>query len=266
MLIFNFQHLPGIKEFLSSYLETLFGAIFIYVFICSTQYLIWYIWLKEKYLSKLDLYKTHPMGELQVALTALIWESFPVTILRFLRQDSYMYTNIQDYGWLYFVFSIFLTLAFTEFLVYWVHRLEHEIPWLYKNVHYLHHEFIYVTPFCGWAFHPLDSIAQALPMMTAPFFFPVHQHLHTFMTLFLSMWGISIHDNMSFITLQNVIPSDYFLHAAHHTIHHDSGRKKNYGQFTVFWDKVFGTYEKPKDPFPFMEKKNIYSNFESSSK
>jgi sterol desaturase/sphingolipid hydroxylase (fatty acid hydroxylase superfamily) len=52
------------------------------------------------------------------------------------------------------------------------------------------------------------------------------------MTIFLTVWAVYIHDNISF-TSNNII-----LHADHHTIHHDIGRTKNYGQFFTFWDKL----------------------------
>lgn len=159
------------------------------------------------------------------------------------------YHNISDHGILYFFMSIFMVLGVTEFFVYWVHRLEHDIPFLYKKLHHIHHEFVMVTPFCGWAFHPLDAFFQALPMLCVPLLFPVHSGLHMGMTLFLSIWGISIHDNISWV------PSPFFLYAAHHTIHHDKGRKKNYGQFLTLWDRVFGTYEAPPEPMPFQKEK-----------
>ena len=78
-----------------------------------------------------------------------------------------------------------------------------------------------VTPYCGWAFHPLDAFGQALPMLTIPFLLPIYSPLHFCLNLILSIWGISIHDNLSFV------PSPFILYAAHHTIHHDKGRRKS---------------------------------------
>ena len=52
--------------------------------------------------------------------------------------------------------------AFTETLVYWVHRSLHH-PLLYRALHRYHHEFREPTPWVSMAFHPLDSFAQGAP-------------------------------------------------------------------------------------------------------
>jgi len=38
---------------------------------------------------------------------------------------SRIYRNIDDYGWPYFIFSIFAFLIFSDFLIYWIHRILH---------------------------------------------------------------------------------------------------------------------------------------------
>lgn len=194
--------------------------------------------------------KSNPIGEIKWAVKNIIFEAFLVALVRMhVSKVGKLYYNVSDYGVSYLILSIFMILTVTEFCVYWVHRLEHDIPFLYQKFHHIHHQFIAVTPFCGWAFHPLDAFFQALPMLCVPMLFPVHAGLHMGMTLFLSIWGISIHDNISWV------PSPLFLYAAHHTIHHDKGRRKNYGQFLTLWDRVFGTYEAPTEPMPFQKPK-----------
>lgn len=44
-------------------------------------------------------------------------------------------------GWTYILFSVCWFLVFTDFCIYWVHRLEHH-PWIYKHVHKPHHKWI----------------------------------------------------------------------------------------------------------------------------
>jgi Delta7-sterol 5-desaturase len=221
-----------LQTYLYTYLETIVGGLLIYFTVTTFQYTVWYVWYKDKYLKHLDTKRTNPLGEIKWSLINLTFQAILAAAIRVaLSKNSKLYQNISDYGVPYFILSFFITLLVTEFLVYWVHRLEHDIPFLYRHFHYIHHEFVIVTPYCGWfviilinvnrAFHPLDAFAQAAPMMLIPFFLPIHETLHFSLTFFLTIWGISIHDNLSFV------PSKLFLYAAHHTLHHDKGRKKS---------------------------------------
>lgn len=66
------------------------------------------------------------------------------------------------------------------------------------------------------------------------------------------MWTIGIHDKYTFLTIQiNMIQlsafwtaNNYINGAAHHTIHHLEFNY-NYGQYSTFWDKLFGTHKFP---------------------
>jgi lathosterol oxidase len=71
-----------------------------------------------------------------------------------------------------------------------------------------------VTPFTGFAFHPLDAFIQAVPVFTSCYFIPLPIDLillHGFIT---SLWAISIHDNV------NLLPFKGILYAGSHSIHH----------------------------------------------
>lgn len=77
------------------------------------------------------------------------------------RGYSMLYENVEDYGWPYFLFSVFLYVSskilrreifnefisscsylfFTDYLIYWIHRWEHH-PICYKWLHKPHHKWI----------------------------------------------------------------------------------------------------------------------------
>lgn len=76
-------------------------------------------------------------------------------------------------------------------------------------------------------------------MLCAPFILPIWGPLHFGMSIFLTVWAVSIHDNLNFV------PCGLILYAGHHSIHHDKGRRKNYGQFLSICDKIWGSYEAP---------------------
>lgn len=63
---------------------------------------------------------------------------------------------------------------------------------------------------------------------------------HLFLVLFVGVqvWTFGIHDNF-FLTA-----NQYINGSAHHTIHHLEFNY-NYGQYTTFWDRVFGTHRFP---------------------
>lgn len=87
-------------------------------------------------------------------------------------------------------------------------------PILYRKIHYIHHQSKTITPFSGFAFHPLDAFAQAIPVFTSCFFVPLPINFVILHGLVTSLWAISIHDNV------NMIPFKGILYAGSHTIHH----------------------------------------------
>ena len=57
------------------------------------------------------------------------------------RGKSFLYTNIDDYGWSWVAASTLLFMVWNDFLIYWIHRLEHH-PSVYKFIHKPHHKWI----------------------------------------------------------------------------------------------------------------------------
>jgi len=59
------------------------------------------------------------------------------------RGHSKIYDSIDahPWGWIYAALSVPFFLVFTDFCIYWVHRLEHH-PRLYKHVHKPHHKWL----------------------------------------------------------------------------------------------------------------------------
>ena len=70
---------------------------------------------------------------------------------------SKIYYNVEDHGWPYLAFSVVAFLVFSDFLIYWIHRIEHH-PSLYSWLHKPHHTWKVPTPFSSFAFHPLVSV------------------------------------------------------------------------------------------------------------
>jgi len=161
--------------------------------------------------------------------------------------------SIIAYGWLlekmaiYHITATWLTyiIAFIciDFAGYWVHRWSHHIN-IFWNLHIIHHS--------SEEFNLACALRQSITMFVNPFTFllipaallgvpteviatvgPLH--------LFAQFWYHTQHINkMGF--LENIIVTP-----SHHRVHHAINKEyldKNLGQIFIFWDKLFGTYQK----------------------
>ncbi|PVU94267.1 hypothetical protein BB561_002675 [Smittium simulii] len=148
-----------------------------------------------------------------------------------------LYDDPLEYGLPYLIFSAILFLIFTDFCIYWIHRILHH-PMLYARFHKLHHKWIICTPFASHAFDPIDGYAQSLPYHFATLVFPIYKWLYLILFAFVNVWSVMIHDS-NYIANNPVING-----AAHHSIHH-TGFNYNYGQFFTLFDRMFGSFRQP---------------------
>jgi alkylglycerol monooxygenase len=138
-----------------------------------------------------------------------------------------------------------LVLLTTDLVWYWYHRLGHEINvfWAAHIVHHQSEEFNYtvsarITVFQSvirnlfWCLLPLAGFHPTMVFAT-----------------------LVIHGAYSFFTHTQLIGKlgwlEYiFITPSHHGVHHASNEKylnKNYGDLFVFWDKLFGTFQKEEE-------------------
>jgi len=78
-------------------------------------------------------------------------------------------------------------------------------------------------------------------------------------TGFAGLFAILVHDNVPWI------PCKIFLHAGHHTIHHEPGRgiNRNYGKLFTVWDRIMGSYEDPdRIDYGFVRSKGLLKFFD----
>lgn len=143
--------------------------------------------------------------------------------------------------WLTWVFILFAT----DLVWYWYHRLGHEINifWAAHIVHHHSEEFNYtvsaritvIQAFIRNIFWCLLPLVGFQPEMV-------------FVTLV-------IHGAYSFFTHTQIIGKlgwleNILITPSHHGVHHASNEKylnKNYGDLFIFWDKLFGTFQKEEE-------------------
>ncbi|KAI6133585.1 C5-sterol desaturase [Pisolithus croceorrhizus] len=166
---------------------------------------------------------------------------------------SRLYDNVDQYGWIYLFLSIPFFLLFTDYAIYWVHRILHH-PSLYKTFHKPHHKWIIPTPFASHAFHPVDGYLQSVPYHLFIFLFPLHRYLYLGLFVFVNFWSILIHDS-DMITGH---PLEFIINGpAHHTLHH-LYFTVNYGQYFTWADRVGGSYRQPESSLdPLLEVKKV---------
>ncbi|KAF7355449.1 Fatty acid hydroxylase [Mycena sanguinolenta] len=169
------------------------------------------------------------------------------------RGHSRLYDGVDTYGYLYLFLSAPLFLLFTDYCIYWVHRILH-VPAIYKVLHKPHHKWIIPTPFASHAFHPVDGYLQSVPYHLFIFLFPLHRWLYLGLFVFVNFWSIFIHDS-DMITghpLEKIINGP-----AHHTLHH-LYFTVNYGQYFTWADRTHSSYRQPESSLdPLLEVKAL---------
>ncbi len=165
------------------------------------------------------------------------------------------------YGLYYYLFENFalweipnvwwvwiLLLLATDLVWYWYHRLGHEVN-LFWGAHIVHHqseEFNYTVS-------ARITTIQAIVRNTFWCLLPL-AGFHPAMVIAI----LVVHGTYSFFTHTQIIGKlgwmeHVFITPSHHGVHHASNPKyldKNYGDIFVFWDKLFGTFQKEEDEKP----------------
>jgi sterol desaturase/sphingolipid hydroxylase (fatty acid hydroxylase superfamily) len=142
----------------------------------------------------------------------------------------------------YFLEFIFTVLSVT-FLNYVYHRVcHHKFFW---ELHKLHHSATEMNIFTASREHPLIVAISNILMATPTLLIGISPEV---LFVFLGLQGIY---NMFLHSKVDLFPAwaKFMITTKDHHIHHSSDPKHfsmNYGMVLSMWDKVFGTYYKPK--------------------
>ncbi len=147
------------------------------------------------------------------------------------------------------VFLYWTVLVLTEdFMYYWLHRVDHYCRFFWA-VHVTHHsseEFNLTVGFRSSVFQPLYRFMYFVPLC----FLGFSGIDIMFVYSATQIVGILVHTQtvrkLGFLEYILVTPS-------HHRVHHGSNVRyldKNMGMLLIFWDKLFGTFQKEEDEDP----------------
>jgi sterol desaturase/sphingolipid hydroxylase (fatty acid hydroxylase superfamily) len=167
-------------------------------------------------------------------------------MIYFLKINGFtlIYTEIEQYGWFYLIFSTFALIFIHDTYFYWTHRLMHHKK-LYRWFHKTHHHSQNPTPWASLSFHPLEAMVEFAVAPIMVFIMPLHPlALFIFATLSMSM---NVIGHLGF----EIFPKGFTKHwfgswqntATHHNMHHQLVNC-NYGLYFNLWDKWMGTNHK----------------------
>jgi alkylglycerol monooxygenase len=162
------------------------------------------------------------------------------------------------YGWLWSNFHLLNRLTITnplhfvllllgvDFIFYWVHRWGHEvnIMWAAHSPHHSAEEMNYLVAVRASVTQRLFSFFFFWPL-TIIGFKPEHIYIMTGIHLFIA-----------FLHHTELIPKLWrwiefiFTTPSHHRVHHGVNYRylnKNYGEFLIIWDRLFGSFSEEKE-------------------
>jgi lathosterol oxidase len=168
----------------------------------------------------------------------------PALMVLGLRQHLNFYGRIDQHGWFYFVFSIFLMIAVRDTLFYWFHRAMHHRS-VFRYAHRSHHLSTNPNPWTSYSVHPIESIFDTVITFVVILFFVPKHPLAYLIFLWLDA-AIAVMGHVGF----EIYPRGFSRHwlgrwintSTAHNWHHASARH-NYGFYFLFWDRLMGTLD-----------------------
>lgn len=142
-----------------------------------------------------------------------------------------------------------------DFSRYILHRLFHELPWLWE-FHKLHHSAEVLTPFTLYRNHPIESIAfrirglAVVVIVTGTFFYVFRSRAVQYklwginaIGFVFNFFGANLRHSHVWISYGHIVER-LFISPAQHQIHHSTQAMhfgKNYGTWLSLWDGLFGS-------------------------
>ena len=167
---------------------------------------------------------------------------------------SWLYSGPLDTslrGWAYIALCVFLLDYLHDAWFYWTHRLLH-VPFLYRHVHFIHHESREPTPFSGYSFHYAEAALVFANEVLVCFLFPLHAEFHRAYHLFMSLVhcgghaGYEIHpfiptiEQVVWVLARGCALAPGLNTVLHHELHHKYPQG-HYSLYFTHWDRLCGT-------------------------
>lgn len=222
-------------------------VVFRYFLVAGFFFFFFYIWEAETWEDRKLTKKDYAKGQFQKEIawsivTSLIFAfAGAITVLLWQSGFTQIYFQISDYGYVYFVASIFIAMLIHETYYYWLHRWMH-YPKIYRIVHKVHHDSLVTSPWTAFSFHPLEAVLEAIVLPLMVLFLPLHPYIIVLQLTIMTLSSVINHLDIE------IYPSGFEKHwlgkwiigATHHSLHHTQFRF-NFGLYFTFWDKWMRT-------------------------
>lgn len=154
------------------------------------------------------------------------------------------YSDVDQYGWAYLVFSIVLLALFHDAYFYWTHRLIHHRK-IFRHVHATHHRSHNPTPFTAYSFDPAEAAVNFMVIPIYAAIVPVHD-----IATLIYMWLMIVRNAVGHCGYE-LMPKGWTRHpllglsttVTHHDMHHEK-MTGNYALYFTWWDRWMGTEHK----------------------
>jgi sterol desaturase/sphingolipid hydroxylase (fatty acid hydroxylase superfamily) len=142
------------------------------------------------------------------------------------------------------VVKIILAIFMADFVIYWIHRCQHNTDTLWRT-HAWHHSIEQLYWFSGFRTSFMHSFIYNIPQATVPMLIfklsPAEAGIGYSIGLLIQFWEhTNVHVNIGPLKWLFITP-DY------HRVHHSATRhcRMNLGTTFSLWDRMFGTYVDP---------------------
>lgn len=182
----------------------------------------------------------------------LIWSSIVLWVLTYFNSylTSFISSDFQNLVQSQpFYLQVIEVLVLSDFLIYWAHRLQHNVPFLWR-FHKVHHTAEHLDWLASHREHPIDSIYTIGLINLPAFIMGFSLESIAGIIAFRGIWAIYIHSNVRLpIGKLKMVIGAPELHHWHHSLDKKVG---NYANISPLMDILFGTYICPdKEPEKF---------------
>lgn len=238
---------PILDEFRHIWPHVFAGDLARYLIGAGSVFLLIWVIFRSRLVHRKIRGSVPPIGQIRreigySLLTVCIFASVGTTIALGARYGVLpVYTEVSSYGWLYFFASLALMIVAHDAYFYWVHRLMHRIPLLWR-VHVAHHRSHNPTPWAAYAFDPGEALIHALFMPVFVAIVPMHVG-----GLFVFTAHMILRNAVGHCGYE-LFPGGWASHpvlgqvttVTHHDMHHEQA-PRNFGLYFTWWDRWMGT-------------------------
>jgi sterol desaturase/sphingolipid hydroxylase (fatty acid hydroxylase superfamily) len=147
-------------------------------------------------------------------------------------------------------FGIIFTIIFLDWMRYYLHRVYHAIPWLWK-IHRVHHTDVEVDVTTGLRFHPIELLITALAEAWFIYLLGAPVSGVFLFELWIGVSNLFNHSNIRISLGLEKTLHWFILTPEMHQVHHSANppeTNSNFGFIFSWWDRLFMTYRQTLEP------------------